>query len=254
MIFMHGKDPELRVTCMLERALWREKMNNRLINAIFKNFLGCENEGYEDADFQPLPASNESSFNGNTLDLILIDVSGSMNEKDYPPSRLSAAKKASIGFLTKLLDKNPNGIVGIVSFSYRAWIVHQPVKVSKCFSQLKDAINSLEIKSNTNTSAGLKLCIEIVNKFRTIIIDKRILALTDGHENAGGDPEIPAQELKNSGIQIDIIGIGGSPRDVNESKLKRMASVVDWELRYWFIESVGDLIRKFEVLALREIK
>jgi len=33
-----------------------------------------------------------------------------------------------------------------------------------------------------------------------------------------------------------------------------MASVVNGELRYWFIKSVGELVEKFETLALREIK
>jgi hypothetical protein len=46
---------------------------------------------------------------------------------------------------------------------------------------------------------------------------------------------------------------GGSSASVNEPQLKRMASVVNGELRYWFIRSVGELVKKFKVLALREI-
>jgi hypothetical protein len=49
-------------------------------------------------------------------------------------------------------------------------------------------------------------------------------------------------------------GIGGSPKDVNEAQLRKMASVVDGETRYWFIESAAELTRKFEVLALREVR
>ena len=30
--------------------------------------------------------------------------------------------------------------------------------------------------------------------------------------------------------------------------------VVDGEVRYWFIKSVGELVKKFEALALREVK
>jgi hypothetical protein len=33
-----------------------------------------------------------------------------------------------------------------------------------------------------------------------------------------------------------------------------MASIVGGERRYWFIKSVGELVQKFEALALREIK
>ena len=52
-------------------------------------------------------------------------------------------------------------------------------------------------------------------------------------------------------MQLDIIGIGGSPADVDEDSLRRMASVVNGEIRYWFILSVGELVRKFEFLGLR---
>ena len=51
----------------------------------------------------------------------------------------------------------------------------------------------------------------------------------------------------------NIIGIGGSPSEVNERDLKRMASVANGRLRYWFIESADALAERFEALALREI-
>ena len=51
-----------------------------------------------------------------------------------------------------------------------------------------------------------------------------------------------------------IIGIGGSPDEVDEPTLKRMASVVRGERRYWFIRSVGELVQRFEALALREVE
>ena len=63
-----------------------------------------------------------------------------------------------------------------------------------------------------------------------------------------------ATSLKGRGIQLDIIGIGGSPAEVNEADLKRMASVVNGQRRYWFIESADALVERFEALALREIR
>jgi len=83
---------------------------------------------------------------------------------------------------------------------------------------------------------------------------KRIVLLTDGDSNTGPSPVATADEIKVAGTQLDIIGIGGSPSEVNEKDLKRMASVVNGELRYWFIRSVGELVQCFETLALREIK
>jgi len=79
----------------------------------------------------------------------------------------------------------------------------------------------------------------------------RIVLLTDGHSTEG-DPLTTAAKIKTDGIQLDIIGIGGSPSEVDEKSLRQMASVVDGEIRYWFIRSVGDLVRRFEFLGLRK--
>jgi hypothetical protein len=43
-------------------------------------------------------------------------------------------------------------------------------------------------------------------------------------------------------------------RGVNELDLRRMASVVNGKLRYWFIESSYELVARFQALALRELK
>src|SRR5207247_9872533 len=107
--------------------------------------------------------------------------------------------------------------------------------------------------SATNITAGLAVAQREHQKFCTPR-ERRIVLLTDGESNTGSDPVAAATGIKSSGIQLDIIGIGGSPREVNEKNLKRMASVVRGELRYWFIGSVGELVQRFETLALREIK
>ena len=80
-----------------------------------------------------------------------------------------------------------------------------------------------------------------------------VILLTHGDSNRGPDPIIISDELKGRGIQLDIIGIGGSPAEVNEEDLKRMASVTNGQRRYWFIESADALVERFEALALREI-
>ena len=58
--------------------------------------------------------------------------------------------------------------------------------------------------------------------------------------------------IKNAGIQLDIIGIGGTPEEVNESELRDLASVVNGSVRYWFIRSADELLMRFESLTVRE--
>ena len=84
-------------------------------------------------------------------------------------------------------------------------------------------------------------------------VSPAIVLLTDGHSNTGPDPVQVASQLKAMNVRLDIIGIGGSPSQVNEADLKQMASILDGQLRYWFIRDKTTLVRKFEALALGKL-
>jgi Mg-chelatase subunit ChlD len=201
-----------------------------------------------DAGADPLAYEEE-----HVVDELVIDVSLSMDEPDYPPSRLAGAQQAAIRFLDRRREANPKDFVGVVAFSRSARVVAAPMAVGEHVADLRHAIQSLSTSLCTNIAAGLRLGHREIARLRHPR-EPRILLLTDGHSNTGPNPEIEAGEVRQAGIQLDIIGIGGSPDEVNEPMLKRMASIVGGERRYWFIKSVGELVQKFEALALREIK
>ena len=74
--------------------------------------------------------------------------------------------------------------------------------------------------------------------------------LTDGEHNGSESPQPVADRLKNAGVVIDCIGIGGTPADVDEQMLKTIASHnPDGTIRYCFIGDQQALIRKYETLA-----
>ena len=185
-------------------------------------------------------------------DILVLDASGSMGNDDYLPSRFAGAEQAAARFLERRLATDPDGLVGVVGFADSAWLVCGSLPLRTGCSELKSRLRNMTIAGGTNTSTGLELAQKELLKI-TAAKELRILLLTDGY-STDGDPVSTARRIKEAGIQLDIIGIGGTPREVNEAQLKRMASVVDGELRYWFIKSVGELIQKFGTLALREIK
>jgi hypothetical protein len=79
---------------------------------------------------------------------------------------------------------------------------------------------------------------------------RRIIMLSDGEHNCGGSPKSVASRLKNAGVIIDCIGIGGSPEDVDEELLKEIASNnPDGSVRYCFIGDQTQLLRKYKTLA-----
>jgi len=175
-----------------------------------------------------------------------------MEIEDYLPSRFAAAKQSANGFLERCAEQTPEALVGIIFYSDSAQLCSSLVPAKQNINQLRRALDAGEVSPTTNISAGLlKARDELVAQGADL--NPVIVLLTDGHTNAGADPVETASEVKSIGIQIDIIGIGGSPADVNEPELTRMASVVNGQVRYWFIRDPFNLFRKFEALALGKV-
>jgi hypothetical protein len=183
---------------------------------------------------------------------LVLDSSLIMLVTDYFPSRLTAARQAAKGFVNRCAGHTPDALVGVVYYGDCAYVASGLVPVGKCFQALHQAIDSGGIEDNTNISAGLT---KAGSEFAAQDCDLSpvIVLLTNGHWNRGRDPVMAASELKKAGIQIDIIGIGASPAEVNEADLKRMASVVNGQLRHWFIRDTLTLVRQFEALALGQV-
>lgn len=202
---------------------------------------------------RPYPSGTaREELRGAIIDAFVIDASGSMAASDFPPSRHDAAVEAAGRNIDLLASAQPGALVTAITFATRASLIAPPRRAGESAEELKKAIRSTKLGCTTNLGAGLDLAgrqIALVPEARR----PRVIILTDGHSNCGPDPERIARNLKEQGVQIDAIGIGGSPSDVNEAQLRRIVSTVDGESRYWFIRNAGDLVRKFESLALREV-
>ena len=88
-------------------------------------------------------------------------------------------------------------------------------------------------------------------------LTRRIILLTDGETC---DPEsciIVARRLKQRGVIIECIGIAGSPAEVDEALLRKIASPDEsGSPRYYFIKDSSELIKKYESMAyhIRPVK
>ncbi len=198
-------------------------------------------------------ARTSGGVSAGSPEVLVLDVSGSMLDDDYKPTRLDGAKTAGCAFLRKLRDVRPESLAAAVSFGDKGKTVCKPLRVGDGLAHLEAKIRGLKYDGATNMASGLKLAGQLISKCGQGGRG-RIVMLTDGHANEGGDPEPVAENLKQQGVQLDIIGIGGSPSEVNEAQLKKMASIVEGERRYWFIRDVPNLVKKFEALAMREVE
>lgn len=219
--------------------------------------------------------------------IAIIDLSGSMETDDWKPSRKAGAIKANKELIKAKAKNYPQDKVGIIGFGTDAEILHEPVCVGHGTKSLYKALKSPPLMGSTNFTAALELaggclrgCSTLIKKssagkgFSRFISDllygptqqssdyikeisktprplKRIIMLTDGGHNAGSSPAKLASRLKNAGVVIDCIGIGGSPEDVDEALLREIASPnpADGSIRYCFIGDQQKLIRKYESLA-----
>ncbi len=186
---------------------------------------------------------------GREFSVLVLDESGSMANDDYPPCRLRAADQAARGFVAAKDKQAPRDRVGVVSFSDRAKQVLPPMEVGDaltCWGQV-EAIGPGGI---TCLEAGLRAA-EAMLVEAEAEESQRIVLLTDGW---GGDPSVFAAELKDQGVVIDVVGIGGEPTAVNEAVLREVASTVNGESRYRFIRDAEALREHFQVLARGIVK
>ncbi|MCK4998030.1 MAG: VWA domain-containing protein [Anaerohalosphaera sp.] len=223
--------------------------------------------------------ANKVQSNGSSETLMtLIDLSPSMDFKDWKPSRIAGAITANKELIKLKLQSHPDDKMGIIGFGGTARILHAPVCVSKGIQGLQRALIDPRAPYGTNFTAALNLagrCFlgkinqPVSNFFSRMLSDifvesdnhqktpiqqdgslKRIIMLTDGEHNQGGCPLAIASRLKSSGVIIDCIGIGGSPADVDEALLKQIASQnPDGSIRYCFIGDQQQLLRKYQTLA-----
>lgn len=227
--------------------------------------------------------ANPVSGNGKPEFLMtLIDLSPSMDDDDWKPTRKAGAIAANTELIKAKVKCHPQDKLGIIGFSRHARLLHDPVCLRNGTESLLRVLENPSGGYSTNFTDALELaesCLFDVkrkpaNKFFSKMLTgliyeadqdpvvptnpfgngagelKRIILLTDGEHNGSESPQPVADRLKNAGVVIDCIGIGGTPTDVDEQLLNTIASRnSDGTIRYCFIGDQQALIRKYETLA-----
>ncbi|MGL4510558.1 vWA domain-containing protein [Cetobacterium sp.] len=136
---------------------------------------------------------------------IALDLSKSMEARDFNPNRLEKSKE----LLNEFVDKRPNDRLSLVVFGGEAY-----TKVPLTFdhSVLKNMISNIttdDITSNNRTAIGMGLGVALNRLKDSNSKSKIIILMTDGENNSGEMSPIGAAEVaKELGIKVYTIGIG----------------------------------------------
>ncbi len=228
-----------------------------------------------------------ASGNGQSEFLLtLIDLSPSMEYDDWKPSRKAGALKANIELIKLKARHHPQDVAGVIGFGSYAELLHDPVKLADGARSICDCLKHIPDPDGTNFTAALKMAEDCFRNAPKLLknnimkkpliralselfyepgqhasgstreyctgnrMTRRIILLTDGEHNGFSNPEKVADRLKKAGVIIDCIGIGGTPKDVDEKLLKKIASRDrNGSIRYCFIGNKQSLLRKYETLA-----
>ena len=180
------------------------------------------------------------------LRIIIIDRSYSMFSKDYLPSRLQAAIDAAIEYVKVLSEKKAKTDIAVISFGDGSKLVLPPTRITN-LQKIINGISSIDIDGITNIAAGLKRAEQLLTKY-SAKKQKQITLLTDGYGNC--PLEIPENIKLVHNTVIDVVGIGGSHKDVDEKLLKQIATTdPDGTCHYRFIKDTQKLKQHYRQLA-----
>jgi Ca-activated chloride channel family protein len=159
--------------------------------------------------------------------MLVLDISSSMLNPDFPPNRLVAMKRVANEFIENRL----NDRIGLVSFSGEAFTV---CPLTQDHEVLESLLNSLECGIlEQGTAIGMGLATGVSRLKEAKAKSKVLVLLTDGGNNAGYiDPIEAANLAKEFDIKVYTIGIGSvdvqqfgmtQSQDFDEDVLKKIA-------------------------------
>ena len=151
--------------------------------------------------FERLPEAGEG------IDIIItLDVSGSMTQDDYYPSRLAAAKKAALTFI----EGRPNDRIGLVIYADQPRTLCPPTFDHETLERFIHEAELGSLPDGTAIGAGLAVAAKGFNYSRT---SRRVVVLiSDGEDTSSQiDPITVAQAvntLHGDSLKIYTVAIG----------------------------------------------
>ncbi len=162
----------------------------------------------------------------------ILDVSGSMEQKLNGEVQLDSARKALLGALENINEKQ---LVAVRVYGHR---IDKGKKDESCkdtellipFSklnraQISSAISSLSPRGYTPIAYSLEQSRnDLLDVGVGREVERVIILLTDGEETCGGDPIAVLKKLQDEGFKLTVFTVGFNVNDVARNQLKEIAT------------------------------
>jgi Ca-activated chloride channel family protein len=137
--------------------------------------------------------------------MLVTDISGSMQATDVAPNRLTAAKRAAVGFV----EEAPDDLrIGALAYNQTPRALASP---STERAPLIRAIERLEPSGSTATGDALTAALRPLTRpvpEGTKRPPAAIILLSDGKSVRGGDPLVAARAAADAGIPVHTVALG----------------------------------------------
>ncbi len=187
---------------------------------------------------------------------LVLDVSLSMLAEDFEPNRLDALRRIAREFV----QQSGSNRVGVVIFAKDSYIQTPLTTDHAILLPLLDSVtvHTLDQAKSGGTAIGdaLLATAELLKRSRIEGRDQALILITDGESNDGFDPELAARYVRELGIRLYAIGIGGDePMEVDfqGERLDYLAVLDDAQLQAIAQLADGVYYRADEVDVLEEV-
>ncbi len=160
--------------------------------------------------------------------VFLIDVSGSMDEKEKLPLVGDSLKKLSS-------EMSAEDTLSIVTYSgeERVCLTGAKGNMKKCVGDIMDA---LEANGSTNGEAGINMAYDIAEKYYKQDGSNRVILATDGDLNVGISDKDELSKFiagkRQSGVYLTVLGVGSG--NLKDNKMEALAK--DGNGNYHYID------------------
>lgn len=164
---------------------------------------------------KPYKSSEITMIQQEGIDIMLtMDISSSMQAKDYQPNRLEAAKK----ILKEFVRRSTGDRIGIVVFAAHVFVLSPMTTDHLVLQHLLDGLSLDSIdhfrSGGTAIGDGILRSAEILKEHKIPKRDQVMILMSDGDNEQGVDTAIATKyAYQDVGIRIHAIGVG-SPNSI----------------------------------------